>query len=263
MLFNLRIIIVIVMGFEVTISSITSGAESYDIYVCDSNQENCVYYTTIEDADLPYTFITPPPLDSLSDVCIKIVDNNGCITNVCSMPVSPSVTPTNTPSPTPNISGTPTSTPTPTTTPTNTATPTLTPTKTPTNTPTTTPTPTPTITTGLITGTFYTSLTSTSSQIYFNSLPNAAAAETEICNYWAGGISGSTYTLGVWFNVPLGIGVTVYDDNFPGVVPLFAGNYVVGDFTSIAGPTSVNYWVVLDGSGQVTQYTLLNSICPP
>jgi|688.fasta_scaffold192882_2 hypothetical protein len=263
MLLNLRIIIVIVMGFEVTISSITSGAESYDIYVCDSNQENCVYYTTIEDADLPYTFITPPPLDSLSDVCIKIVDNNGCITNVCSMPVSPSVTPTNTPSPTPNISGTPTSTPTPTTTPTNTATPTLTPTKTPTNTPTTTPTPTPTITTGLITGTFYTSLTSTSSQIYFNSLPNAAAAETEICNYWAGGISGSTYTLGVWFNVPLGIGVTVYDDNFPGVVPLFAGNYVVGDFTSIAGPTSVNYWVVLDGSGQVTQYTLLNSICPP
>lgn len=90
------------MGFEVTISSITSGAESYDIYVCDSNQENCVYYTTIEDADLPYTFITPPPLDSLSDVCIKIVDNNGCITNVCSMAVSPSVTPTNTPSPTPS-----------------------------------------------------------------------------------------------------------------------------------------------------------------
>lgn len=251
------------MGFEVTISSITSGAESYDIYVCDSNQENCVYYTTIEDADLPYTFITPPPLDSLSDVCIKIVDNNGCITNVCSMAVSPSVTPTNTPSPTPNVSTTPTSTPTPTTTPTNTATPTLTPTKTPTNTPTTTPTPTPTISAGLITGNFYTSLTSTSSQIFFNSLPNAAAAETEICNFWAGGVSGSTYTIGAWFNVPLGVGVTVYDDNFPGVAPLFAGNYVVGDFTSIAGSLSVNYWVVLDGSGQVTQYTLLNSICPP
>ena len=251
------------MGFEVTISSITSGAESYDIYVCDSNQENCVYYTTIEDADLPYTFITPPPLDSLSDVCIQIVDNNGCITNVCSMPVSPSVTPTNTPSPTPNISGTPTSTPTPTTTPTNTATPTLTPTKTPTNTPTTTPTPTPTITTGLILGTFYTTITYNSTTISINSLANAAAAETEICNFWAGTGQGSTTTDGVWFNVPLGIGVTVYDDTFPGVVPLAAGNYLIGDFFTVYGPTSVNYWVVLNGSGQVTQYTLLNSICPP
>ena len=84
MLLNFGNLIVIVMGYEVTISSITSGVESYDIYVCDSNQENCVYYSTIEDADLPYIFITPPPLDSLSDVCIKIVDNNGCITNICS-----------------------------------------------------------------------------------------------------------------------------------------------------------------------------------
>ncbi len=251
------------MGFEVTISSITSGAESYDIYVCDSNQENCVYYTTIEDADLPYTFITPPPLDSLSDVCIKIVDNNGCITNVCSMPVSPSVTPTNTPSPTPNISGTPTSTPTPTTTPTNTATPTLTPTKTPTNTPTTTPTPTPTITTGLITGAFYYSITFNSTEILINSIPNAAAAETEICNFWAGTGQSSSSNLGAWFNVPLGIGVTVYNSNFPGVVPLGAGNYLVGNFNTVYGPTSVNHWVVIDGTGQVTQYTPLNSTCPP
>lgn len=251
------------MGFEVTISSITSGAESYDIYVCDSNQENCVYYTTIEDADLPYTFITPPPLDSLSDVCIKIVDNNGCITNVCSMAVSPSVTPTNTPSPTPNVSTTPTSTPTPTTTPTNTATPTLTPTKTPTNTPTTTPTPTPTITTGLITGNFYYSITFNSTEILINSIPNAAAAETEICNFWAGTGQSSSANSGAWFNVPLGIGVTVYNSNFPGVVPLGAGNYLVGNFNTVYGPPGVNHWVVIDGTGQVTQYTPLNSTCPP
>jgi len=63
--------------------------------------------------------------------------------------------------------------------------------------------------------------------------------------------------------LPLGIGVTVYDDTFPGVVPLAAGNYLIGDFFTVYGPTSVNHWVVIDGTGQVTQYTPLNSTCPP
>ena len=222
------------MGFEVTISSITSGAESYDIYVCDSNQENCVYYTTIEDADLPYTFITPPPLDSLSDVCIKIVDNNGCITNVCSMPVSPSVTPTNTPSPTPGISATPT--------------------KTPTN----TPTPTP-FSINNTTQFIYQYYIGSPPYINWDTVANAAAAEVVICDYWAAFSKGSSGS-GSLFTNPLQVGTYVEFSNIGGS-PMPSGNYIVGNYPTVEGPTSVNYWVVIDGSGFVTQYTLIDPNC--
>ena len=72
----------IIMAVEITINSIT-GTENYDVYICDVNLNNCVYYTTIEDADLPYTFFAPPPLDNLTEVCVKIVDSNNCIITQC------------------------------------------------------------------------------------------------------------------------------------------------------------------------------------
>ena len=71
------------MAVEITINSITGGTEDYDVYICDVNLNNCIYYTTIEDADLPYTFFAPPPLDNLTEVCVKIVDSNNCIITQC------------------------------------------------------------------------------------------------------------------------------------------------------------------------------------
>ena len=70
------------MALEITINSIT-GTENYDVYVCDSSLNNCIYYVTIEDSDLPYTFFAPPPLDNQTQVCVKIVDANNCEITEC------------------------------------------------------------------------------------------------------------------------------------------------------------------------------------
>jgi hypothetical protein len=65
------------MAVEITINSIT-GTEDYDVYICDDLVNNCIYYTTIQNIDLPYVFFAPPPLDNLTEVCVKIIDSNGC-----------------------------------------------------------------------------------------------------------------------------------------------------------------------------------------
>jgi hypothetical protein len=70
------------MAVEITINTI-NGTENYDVYICDVNLNNCVYYTTIEDMDLPFAFFAPPPLDNLTEVCVKIVDSNNCIITQC------------------------------------------------------------------------------------------------------------------------------------------------------------------------------------
>ncbi len=72
------------MAVEITINSITNGTQNYDIYICDSALNNCVYYTTIDDLDLPYTFLVPPPMDNLTELCVKIIDDNNCIITQCS-----------------------------------------------------------------------------------------------------------------------------------------------------------------------------------
>ena len=64
------------MAVEITINSIT-GTPNYDVYICDNMVNNCIYYTTIT-AVFPYTFFAPPPLDNLTEVCVKIIDSNGC-----------------------------------------------------------------------------------------------------------------------------------------------------------------------------------------
>ena len=118
------------------------------MYVCDSNVLNCVYIATI--SSTPYVFNVPPPLDAQSEICVKVVDINGCEIIQCGA-ITPNVTPspTVTPTPTVTIGLTPTATETQTPTPTPTVTIGLTPTATETQTPTPTRTPTvtPTVTT--------------------------------------------------------------------------------------------------------------------
>jgi len=135
------------MSTQVTINSLT-GTSPYDVYVCDSNVLNCVYIATI--SSTPYVFNVPPPLDAQSEICVKVVDINGCEIIQCGT-IIPNVTPspTVTPTPTVTIGLTPTATETQTPTPTPTVTIGLTPTATETQTPTPTRTPTvtPTVTT--------------------------------------------------------------------------------------------------------------------
>lgn len=68
------------MAVQVTINSLT-GTSPYDVYVCDGILSNCVYITTISSP--PYVFDVPAPLDTLSTLCVKVVDNNGCIISQC------------------------------------------------------------------------------------------------------------------------------------------------------------------------------------
>jgi hypothetical protein len=135
------------MSTQVTINSLT-GTSPYDVYVCDSNVLNCVYIATI--SSTPYVFNVPPPLDAQSEICVKVIDINGCEIIQCGA-ITPNVTPspTVTPTPTVTIGLTPTATETQTPTPTPTVTIGLTPTATETQTPTPTRTPTvtPTVTT--------------------------------------------------------------------------------------------------------------------
>jgi len=135
------------MSTQVTINSLT-GTSPYDVYVCDSNVLNCVYIATI--SSTPYVFDVPPPLGAQSEICVKVIDINGCEIIQCGA-ITPNVTPspTVTPTPTVTIGLTPTATETQTPTPTPTVTLGLTPTATETQTPTPTRTPTvtPTVTT--------------------------------------------------------------------------------------------------------------------
>ena len=63
------------MAVQVTINSL-SGTPPYDLYV-----SNCIYIATINLT--PYVFNVPPPLDSESSLCVKVVDVNGCIITEC------------------------------------------------------------------------------------------------------------------------------------------------------------------------------------
>ena len=157
---------------------------------------------------------------------------------------------------------TPTPTPTPSITPTNTVTPTNTPssTVTPTVTPTVTVTPSPSSETlNTTTQFFFQYFIGSSGTISFDTVADAAAAKTVICDIWAINPSGAS-AYGSNFIPPLNVGTFVAQTSV-GSVPMPAGNYVVGDFNTVEGPTSVNYWVVIDGSGVVTEYTLIDSNC--
>ena len=104
---------------NVTINNI-NGNSPYTIFVCDTQQLNCVFVTTASTSTLPVTFNVPLVFSSSPQVLVKIIDSTNCIlTNNLTCPL-PSVTPTNlptitptsvTPTPTPTITNTPSITP--------------------------------------------------------------------------------------------------------------------------------------------------------
>ena len=61
-----------------TISGL-GGASPFDVYVCDQTMATCIYVSTINTVDLPYSFNIPVVYGSLTQFVVKVVDNNDCI----------------------------------------------------------------------------------------------------------------------------------------------------------------------------------------
>ena len=68
------------MPTDITLSNIT-GSTPFDVYVCDTGYTACIYVSTINSGDLPYTFEIPPIYSTLTNFIVKVVDNNECIVN--------------------------------------------------------------------------------------------------------------------------------------------------------------------------------------
>jgi hypothetical protein len=66
------------MPTNITINNVT-GAQPFDVYVCDSPITTCIYVATINTVDIPYSFDIPPVYSSLTEFVVKVVDNNNCI----------------------------------------------------------------------------------------------------------------------------------------------------------------------------------------
>lgn len=64
------------MPYQVTISSVVSGASPYDIWICDTCLGTCIYQTTI--TTTPYTFTLPELYETYPSYVIKLIDDNGC-----------------------------------------------------------------------------------------------------------------------------------------------------------------------------------------
>jgi len=67
------------MSVQITINSISSGVEPYDIWVCDTCFGTCQYIDTISASTLPYSFILPSMYESYISYVVKIIDDNGCV----------------------------------------------------------------------------------------------------------------------------------------------------------------------------------------
>jgi hypothetical protein len=66
------------MPTNITINNVT-GSQPFDVYVCDSPITTCIYVSTINTVDLPYSFNIPVVYESLTQFVVKVVDNNDCI----------------------------------------------------------------------------------------------------------------------------------------------------------------------------------------
>jgi hypothetical protein len=66
------------MPTNITINNVT-GAQPFNIYVCDSPITTCIYVSTINTVDIPYSFDIPLVYSSLTEFVVKVVDNNDCI----------------------------------------------------------------------------------------------------------------------------------------------------------------------------------------
>lgn len=65
------------MSKLITITSL-SGSSPYDIYLCDNTYGNCIFISTINNVNIPYQFLVPAPYLSLTEVGVKVIDNNEC-----------------------------------------------------------------------------------------------------------------------------------------------------------------------------------------
>jgi hypothetical protein len=63
---------------EITITDLI-GTQPYTVYICDNTYNMCAYVTTINDADIPYSFLVPEPYNNLSEVGIRVLDGNNCV----------------------------------------------------------------------------------------------------------------------------------------------------------------------------------------
>lgn len=68
------------MPINITLTSV-SGPSPFHIYVCDTGFTSCIYVNTVIPIDIPYQIGVPPLFSSLSNVVVKVVDNNGCEIN--------------------------------------------------------------------------------------------------------------------------------------------------------------------------------------
>lgn len=66
------------MNKEITITNLV-GTQPYNVYICDNTYNMCVYVTTINDADVPFSFLVPEPYNNLSEVGIRVLDGNNCV----------------------------------------------------------------------------------------------------------------------------------------------------------------------------------------
>lgn len=66
------------MPIDITINNL-SGSSPYDIYLCDNPITTCIYIDTI--SSVPYQFTVPNLMINFNSFNLKMVDNNGCITN--------------------------------------------------------------------------------------------------------------------------------------------------------------------------------------
>jgi hypothetical protein len=68
------------MPIDITINDIT-GQTPYDVYICDTGSTTCVYVSTINVGDLPYTFEVPLFFTNLDRFNLRIIDDNDCQIN--------------------------------------------------------------------------------------------------------------------------------------------------------------------------------------
>jgi len=61
-------------NISVNILGIT-GQSPYDIYVCQSSINDCIYINTI--SGTTYSFVLPKPFDNNVQYILKVIDNNG------------------------------------------------------------------------------------------------------------------------------------------------------------------------------------------
>lgn len=67
------------MSLQVTVSNIT-GTTPYSVYICDNPVTTCIYIDNIPSTSLPYSFMIPDVMSSMSSYTLKIIDNVGCTT---------------------------------------------------------------------------------------------------------------------------------------------------------------------------------------